>query len=175
MKKIINYFNRKIFIKPMKIKKRYDYVIVFGGFDMDLRIREVVNLYKNKVVNKIIVSGNHSLLGKSKIKECDYMYNLLLKNEVLDSDILREEKSVTTLQNIKNSIKLIDKNTNVLLISNEFHLKRIITLMNKFKVSFNYDYLLVRDGITDRENWYLNKVGKKMIFLEWVKGYISFI
>lgn len=175
MKKIIKFLDKKVFISETLIKDNYSYGLVFGGVSMDYRICNAINLYKQKVINKIIISGNHPILKKNNISECDYMLDILLKNNILINDIIKEDKSITTYQNIKNSLININKNDSVLLISSDFHVKRIISIMKRMNVWFNYDAYHVKDGITDKDNWYLTSKGRKIIILEFIKSFISIV
>lgn len=175
MKKIIKFLDKKVFISETLIKDNYSYGLVFGGVSMDYRVNSAISLYKQKVINKIIISGNHSILKNNNISECDYMLDILLKNNVLIDDIIKEDKSITTYQNIKNSLANLNKNDSVLLISSDFHIKRIISIMNRMNVSFNYDTYHVKDGITDKDNWYLTSKGRKIIILEFIKSFISIV
>lgn len=45
-----------------------------------------------------------------------------------------------------------------MLISSEFHLKRCMTIMNKYyKEKIEYILVTAKDGFTDKGNWYLSE------------------
>lgn len=77
------------------------------------------------------------------------MYNFLIKNGVDKDRILIENKSTTTEENNINllemlELNLISKKTNIVLVSQELHMLRLILhwekLLNNPNIEFYYDY-----------------------------------
>lgn len=168
MKKSIKDINNYLFLN--------DYIgdaevsILFGGVSMiPNRADAAIKLYKDKIINKILVSGNKSYLNPFRhTKEAIDLFNYLIANGVNESDILIEDKSKDTISNVKYSIKLlrnyydIDK-INIMIITSDFHVKRCLTLLSKYIKQDNIFYCGVLDNITDKNNWFNNKFGIKII------------
>lgn len=114
-----------------------DFMIIFGchikSF-LDERI-EFANLkFKNKNISKIIISGGVGVKGD--FNESQYMLEKLLQKGIKRDDIIVENKSTTTEEKIINCIEIIKKNcndkpVNILLISQQPHLKRIVSEFKK--------------------------------------------
>ena len=88
------------------------------------------------------------------IKMRDFDIKLGIKEE----DILIDDKSNNSFENVKNSFDLIkNKNiTEIAIITSEFHLKRCYAIIKK---SFpNIDVIMIhsKDGFSDRDNWVLS-------------------
>lgn len=159
-KQIENY----VFIDSDIIDKPCDVAIVFGGTNMiPYRADKAIELYNNKLVKKILLTGGKTLFSKEI--ESILMLNYLLNNNIPKEDIILETKSKTTKQNIINSLKLINKET-IILITSDFHLKRVKYLFKKY--SNNKFYLYgTKDNITDKDNWYKTIKGRKQIIREY--------
>lgn len=130
-------FNMTQFKEAKDIEK-LDYSIVLGagldgekvGKTLKSRLDEAIKYYElNKNVN-IIVSGGQ---GEDEvITEAEAMYRYLVKNNVNEKQIIKEEKATTTLENIKFSKKILknrnDEDKKVLIITNDFHLYRAMVI-----------------------------------------------
>jgi len=125
-------------------KSKYDsvdFMIIFGCHIkefLDERINYAINIKKNKQVNKIIVSGGIGLLGD--FNESEYMIEKLVQNGVDRNKIIVENTSRTTEENVSNCTKILEnlsrgKYVNVLLVSHQYHLRRI---HNEFKKSLSF-------------------------------------
>ena len=79
---------------------------------------------------KVIVSGGQG--HGEKISEAEAMYRYLIKNGIAKERIQKEEASVNTEENIKNSIKTgaLEKKT-VIIVSNDFHVHRAVGIAKK--------------------------------------------
>ena len=153
-----------IFINNDIIDKPIDIAIVFGGTNMiPYRVDKAIELYNKKLIKKILLTGGKTLFSKEI--EANLMLDYLLKNNIPKEDIILETKSKTTKQNIINSLKLINNET-ILLITSDFHLKRVKHLFRKY--SNNKFYLYgTKDKITDKDNWYKTIKGRKQIIREY--------
>ena len=114
-----------------------DTIIVLGartdGYDISdtlrLRLDEAINYYnKNQSVN-IIVSGG---IGEGEtVSEASAMKNYLVENGVESNNIIKEEKSNTTLENIVYSIDIIEElniSKEVIIVTSDYHLFRAMTI-----------------------------------------------
>lgn len=91
------------------------------------RIKTAVDLYKNKNIECIILSGADSLHGH----EVDVMKKVLIEKKIPEISLKYDYKGVNTLATIKNLPKNIQS---FVMISNDFHLGRIRMIIWKENV-----------------------------------------
>lgn len=151
----------------------FDIAIIFGGVSMiPYRLDAAINLYNNKKVKKILVSGGIGFLSLDrKNREAHKMQKYLLINGVKKEDIIIEDKSRNTYKNIIKSYIILKEsynlgNTKIILITSDFHLKRCMELMKK-NTSVKDPYGIgIKDGKNDLENWHSYSKGRKNIRVE---------
>jgi len=127
----------RVDILPEKV---CDVGLLLGGIYMiPNRADQVIELYKTGVIKKIVVSGgigyfnSHSLPIKS---EAMVLREYLVKHGVRDMDIFIEDRSKSTIENIRNSLDLIKSEfgrgcLSIMLITSDFHMRRCMALLNK--------------------------------------------
>lgn len=95
--------------------------------------------------------------SEDHIPESHKMKDLAIKLGVKKEDILIEDQSKNTYENIINAFKILDfkKIDTLMLITSEFHLKRCKAIINKLLPEMNLILIKVTDGIHDRDNWFL--------------------
>lgn len=93
------------------------------------------------------------------LPESHKMKDLAIKLGVKNKDILIEDQSSNTYENIINGLKILDlKNIDTLmLVTSEFHLKRCKAIINKLLPEMNLILIKVTDGFHDRDNWFLHE------------------
>ncbi|MGE5704299.1 MAG: YdcF family protein [Clostridia bacterium] len=92
------------------------------------RLAVAVTLYKEHYVKKLIASGG---VGEGKqISEALAMKNYLLEQGIPEDDILLEEQSHTTYENLQNSRHIMQEYgfTNAYVVSHGFHLARAVDM-----------------------------------------------
>jgi uncharacterized SAM-binding protein YcdF (DUF218 family) len=128
--------------------KHYDYGIVLGGFSgvnentneivfnwSADRLFETISLYGKGNIDHILVSSGNSNLIKKDLKEADLVYKYLRQRGLPDSVILIENQSRNTIENAKNSIKMIDRinpKAKILVITSAWHIPRARISFNKY-------------------------------------------
>ena len=134
-------------VKPVQLKKKYDYGILLGGMislsstiedikfgESSDRLLYTVKLYQDKVINKIIITGASGSL-QSEIIEAEFLKLYLVKIGIPETDIICETKSQNTFQNAAYTADLIFSNhksaPSCLLITSDFHYKRAIACFKK--------------------------------------------
>ena len=138
-----------------------DYAFVFGhAMLINERTSYAVKMYKEKRVNKLLFLGGgygDSNSSDDHVPESHKMRSLALSLGVNPEDILVEDKSKNTYENIINALQLIDTKSidTIMLITSEFHLKRCQAIIKKIIQKMKLILVKVKDGIHDRENWYL--------------------
>lgn len=143
---------KMIFFNIKKGKYNYaDYIIVYGCHIKELldeRLNYALDVLNNHKFDKVILTGGIGINGN--FNESEYMKNYLMHHSIDESKIIIENKSKTTEENNINimdmlNLKSIDKPTNVVLITQEIHLLRIILHWSKIlkndNIHFYYDYV----------------------------------
>ena len=104
-----------------EIKEPYDLAIVLGGsmrhYDPELkrvvysssadRLVQAMQLYHDKKVRKIMLSGGSGFVNFQEWKESALLAEVLLKGGVAESDIILENESRNTFENARNTAALL--------------------------------------------------------------------
>ncbi|MDE6142366.1 MAG: YdcF family protein, partial [Bacilli bacterium] len=154
-------------------KDKFDIAIVFGGVSMiPYRLDEAVKFYKNKKVKKILVSGGVGYLSLNRLfKEASLMQKYLLSHGVKEEDIIIEDKSRNTYENVINIAGILKKlpsfpKTKIILITSDFHLKRCMELTIQNTEIKDISGIGIEDHKNDIENWHKYFQGRKNIHVE---------
>ena len=115
------------------------YGLVFGNSMLIReRVSKAVELYNNKRVQKLVfMGGNNGISNQdnSIIAEADKMKELAINMGICENDIIIDNTSNNTFENIDNAMFLLknDINTikNITIITSEFHLKRCYAILKK--------------------------------------------
>jgi len=114
--------------------KTYDYALVPGAAVwnkklpspiFEVRLRKALDLYRSKKIKKIILTGGKA---PGELSEAEAAYLFLLNLGIDDSSIIKEDKSGTTLQQVKFLYNFQKENRSpgkIAIISDKFHLPRI--------------------------------------------------
>lgn len=120
-------------------RKRYGYIIVLGGGLKDgrevtpllaRRVDKGIQAYRHNEGSILVLSGGKG--GDEKIAESEAMKNYALKQGVPESDILVEDQSANTRENLLFSCELIKnhpRNTgSLLVVTTRYHVLRALLL-----------------------------------------------
>ena len=138
------------------------YGIVFGN---SMLIKERVNTaydaYKSGRIKKVIFSGGSNGVSNQNndtVAEAVKMRKLAIKLGIKEEDILIDDKSNNSFENVKNSFDLIkDQNiTEIAIITSEFHLKRCYAIIKKNFPDIDVIMIHSKDGFSDRDNLFLS-------------------
>lgn len=138
------------------------YGIVFGNSMLiKERVKSATLAYQNKRITKVIFTGGINGISneeKDKIPEAKKMKELAIQKGIKECDIITEEESNNTFENIENTMKLLEKEniSEITLITSEFHLKRCMAIMKKKYPNIKTILIPSLDGFTDKNNWYLS-------------------
>lgn len=138
-----------------------EYALVFGN---SMLIKERVNTafkaYQDGRVQKLIFmdgANDVSNQNNSTVSEALKMKEFALSLGVQESDILIDDTSNNTFENIEHAMQLLPKNTNhISIITSEFHLKRCYAILKKNYPNISVTMIPSRDGFSDRDNWFLS-------------------
>ena len=140
------------------ITETYDIAVVLGGgttFDYESglidfhesgdRVFIALQLYKQKKVKKLLISGGSGSMVKTDQIEADFIKQYLLKIGVPEKDILVDNTSKNTLENAVNSKKIIEQHgfSKIMLITSAYHIPRAKACFDKLGLQvtpFAVDY-----------------------------------
>lgn len=167
IKKITNY----IFLDSQLHKT--DLAIVFGTRHEEA-LKKVFQLYQEGLVQKILLSGGiNRITGQN---EAEQMAGDLIAMGAKKEDLILEDKSTNSLENVLFSKKKIEqeigflKIKKIIAVVKHYHSRRaLMTLKKHFPktvelIPVTYDIY----GFT-KDNWYQSDVGKKKVLSEWNK------
>ena len=86
------------------------------------RLLEGINLYKNNVSNKIIMSGDH---GRAEYDELNIMKNYAIERGVKSEDIFMDHAGFSTYESIYRA-KAIFKAKRIVIVTQKYHLYRAL-------------------------------------------------
>lgn len=138
-----------------------EYALVFGNSILiKERVDTSVNAYKNGRIKKIIYSGGSNGISNqdnSTIPEAIKMKQLALSLGVKEEDILIDDTSNNTFENVENAMKLLpDYIKHISIITSEFHLKRCYAILKKNYPNISVTMISSKDGFSDMDNWFLS-------------------
>ena len=136
-------WNVKVYDESKLVLTKYDYGFIPGAAVyskgkpspiFEARIRKAFELYREGRIKNILLTGGKA---PGEISESESAFNYLTNLGVSKKDIVVEARSSTTSEQIKylrNEILSLKNNNTVLIISDGFHLSRIIQIANFFKI-----------------------------------------
>lgn len=138
-----------------------EYGLVFGNSMLiNERVNTSVDAYKKGRIKKIIFMGGANGVSNqdnSTIPEAIKMKDLALSLGVDEEDILIDDTSNNTFENIENAMNLLPKDINhITIITSEFHLKRCYAILKKNYPNISVTMIPSKDGFSDRDNWFLS-------------------
>jgi uncharacterized SAM-binding protein YcdF (DUF218 family) len=116
-----------------------DLAMVFAAaneVDLARRTRRGVSLYRDGYVPRLLLTGGGVLAGACP--EARRMAEIALEQGVPDSDLLVEDSSGNTFDNVRFSLALLrgcgllDELATVILVSSEWHMRRVLLTSKRF-------------------------------------------
>ncbi len=140
------------------------YGLVFGNSMLiKERVTTAVNLYNNERVKKLIFMGGVNGVSNqdnSNEAEAIKMKKLALQLSVKEEDILVDDKSNNSFENVDNALEIIGSELesldNIIVVTSEFHLKRCLGILNLKCPNLEVTLVGSKDGFSDRDNWFLS-------------------
>ena len=138
---IINTYVKKSTEKQILKQKEYeklkdvDCILVLGAAVwgdnpspmLEDRLLEGINLYKNNVARKIIMSGDH---GRTEHDEVNIMKDYAIEKGVPSEDIFMDHAGFSTYESIYRA-KEIFKAKKIVIVTQKYHLYRALHIANK--------------------------------------------
>lgn len=137
------------------------YGIVFGNSMLiKERVNTAVEAYKTGRISKLIFCGGNNGISNQNsdvIPEAIKMKDLAVKMGVKELDILIDDTSNNSFENVENAFKLINKEVDsIAIITSEFHLKRCMAIIRKKFPNIEVIMISSKDGFSDSDNWFLS-------------------
>lgn len=170
-----------IFVKDADQKG--DLAFVFGTWNAwEASIEKAADLYRQGLVPKIIVSGGKN--EKTGIVEGDYMAKELNKLGVPAKDVLIENKSTNTLENVLFSRDIIEQEigleniSTIVAVVKNYHARRsLMTLRKHLPMSIRLKSAPYKSPFYDftGENWMDTDVGNENVLgeVEKIRTYLA--
>lgn len=137
-----------VFLQIIPKKRNFNYIIVHGSGLINgnkvskllsNRVDKAIEIYKKASVSaKIILSGGQGI--DEKISEAEAMRRYCLAKGIPSKDLIKEDKSKTTLQNLNNSKAIINgrsSDKNAVLVTSNYHVYRSLRYCKKIKLKCN--------------------------------------
>ena len=149
--------------------------VLLGGPGMiPYRADKGIWLYEEQKVEKVLVSGGIGYLNTDRTTpEAFKMRDYLLSQGIPDKDILVEPFSRSTIENMANSLAILEgllynlNETELTVVTSDFHLRRSMGLLiNALGNSTNVYGAGSKDGVTDIDSWQNSFAGRKQIMQE---------
>lgn len=152
-------------------EQKSDLAFVFGThLCLKQSVKKAVELYKKGLVPKIIFTGG--LNASSQTIESDEMKKLALTLGVNGDDIITENISTNTMENVTLALPIIDKVIglseikNITAVVKDFHSRRAIMTLRKY-LAQNIKILSApyesEDHRYGKDVWYKSETGRKKI------------
>lgn len=130
-----------------KIEKTYEVGIVLGGIgridptekriefvNSADRLLKAIELYHQKKIRKILISGGSGSVLHPEDKEAAYIYQYLKNIDIPEQDIIIENESKNTYENAVFSKRILDSlniKDSVVIITSAYHLRRSVAIFEK--------------------------------------------
>ena len=152
-----------------------DVAMVFGAaneLDLGRRTKRGVELYRSGLVPRLLVTGG-GVLARMR-PEAKRMAQIARELGVPPRDLLVEDRSVNTFENIDFSIALLDRHgllehlASVILVSSEWHMRRVLlTAQTRFPRPIRFICCPTSEGC-NRANWTDSETCRHAVLNEFV-------
>ena len=150
-----------------------DLAMVFGAaneLDLARRTKRGVELYRSGFVPRLLVTGG-GVLARTR-PEAKRMAEIARELGVPAPDLLVEDRSANTFENVNFSIALLDNHgllehlASVILVSSEWHMRRVLlTVQASFSRPIRFICCPTREGC-NRQNWTDSEVCRNEVLNE---------
>ena len=153
--------NKIVYSDILDDQKNSEYALVFGNqMLMKNRVATAVAVYQKGRVKKLVFMGGINGMSNQDtltIPEAIKMKEIALNLGVKEKDILIEDRSNNTFENIENAMNLLPNNMDhITIVTSEFHLKRCYAILKKNHPNISVTMIASKDGVSDQENWFLS-------------------
>jgi uncharacterized SAM-binding protein YcdF (DUF218 family) len=145
-----------------------DCIMVLGSIKAPkYRIPKAVSIYQDKRASKIILCGGKIQETENGfLSEAELMRRRALEMGIPDGDLLLEELSMTTKENMICALLMLEraftlsKINKILLVTTNYHMRRCLLMAQTYMPDWiNFIPCPAEDTSTQRDNWYKNEKG----------------
>lgn len=154
--------------------ERSDLILVFGSAQ-NLRINKAIDLYQKKFAPKIMTTGAAPHWKSSDISEGDRVAQYAINHGIPESDIIVENRSIATPDNVKRSIDMLEKMNwqphRIVIVTSEFNARRAHMDVYKF-IPWEIQIYSVSPEPSEelnKHNWIKTERGRRIILNEYAK------
>ena len=154
--------------------ERSDLILVFGSAK-NLRINKAIDLYQKKFAPKIMTTGAAPHWKSSDISEGDRVAQYAINHGIPESDIIVENRSIATPDNVKRSIDMLEKMNwqphRIVMVTSEFNARRAHMDLYKFTPWEVQIYAVSPEPSEElnKHNWIKTERGRRIILNEYAK------
>ncbi|MBY0121447.1 YdcF family protein [Bacillus sp. S/N-304-OC-R1] len=154
-------------------QKNGDCIFVAGSSKaIQYRLPKAVELYNQGRASKILFSGGVKWEGNA-FSEAVELKNAAIALGVPEKDILIEDQSVHTLENVLASMLVLDrefklyKMERILVVTSAYHMRRLhLTLKTYMPSWINFTLCPADDNRIREDNWFQNNLGRQIVQME---------
>ncbi|HLS60428.1 MAG TPA: YdcF family protein [Virgibacillus sp.] len=147
-----------------------DCIFVVGSSKaIQYRLPKAVELYNQGRSDKILFSGGVKWDG-SDFPEAVALKNEAMALKVTEKDILIEDISVHTIENVLASLIVLNREfqlyniKRLLVVTNSYHMRRLyLTLKTYMPDWIKFSLCPAEDDNTRKDNWFLSELGRKRV------------
>lgn len=156
--------------------KNSDLIFVPGSSKaVEYRLPKAIQLYNEGRAKKILFSGGVIWEG-TNLPEAHLLKQKALEQGVPEEDILVEDISLHTKENVLSSLLILDRTfylhniKRVIVVTTIFHMRRLyLTLKTYMPEWIEYSFCPVNDKTTKADNWFMYPYGRKRVEMESTK------
>lgn len=153
--------------------ENYNIGLVLGCGDYEImrhRANTAIELYKKGIVGKLCLTGGIGFLSKNRDEsEAVVMKKYMLEQGLTEASIIVEDKSRSTFENMKNSLRFIEEecgtNGKIVIVTSDFHSKRAKGMLRKMTSCNIYSYGVL-DGKHDIDKYASSFATRRVIMQE---------
>lgn len=150
-----------------------DCIFVVGSSKaIQYRLPKAVELYQQGRARKILFSGGATWNGND-FPEAIHLKNKAIELGVSENDILIEDRSLNTFENVLASLVVLNRAfflyniKRLLVVTNAFHMRRLhLTLKTYMPDWIQFTLCPAEDNNTRKDNWLLSDIGRQRILAE---------
>jgi hypothetical protein len=164
----------KSLIPPEDLSKS-DVIFVFGAAS-NARIERAIELYKNGVAPKIIISGHRPFYSQNQESEASRMLKVAIDSGVPPEHVIFEEASITLPDNVKKTLDLLEQENwqpaSITIVATNFVLQRALMDWYKFtpwNIAIKTVAAHPQSLRFTEDGWYKDKEATALVLNEYVK------
>lgn len=161
------------------VPERADLIFVFGA-KTPLRIEKAIELYKQSLSGRILISGRspHYIENQSASEAGTYA-SIAMDQGIPSSALITEEQSITIPDNVRSSLNLLDDRgvtySSLILVNSPYVQRRGYAHFKKY-LPDAVKLIRVNSGTVDqykRDAWYKNDAGIDTVLSEYIKAKVA--